>query len=314
MMNGTPCWEVVGSELLSFEPIKSPYNFVTTTASPVFGASAKSLVSFQAQEHDHGQNQNIDVPGWCYEFPSTPMMIFQGSEDNFTNVTSTVQDRPSSQFTSSLHSVAESFISSSEDSHSCSENYGKIEPGMPLYDHLLQEQLRNNAATDKSPLEISFQRNQLGSCTKQEKQAPGLSRRSPTSKRRIRWSKDLHEPFMMIVNSLGGPEKAKPKAILEMMKSDLLSISHIKSHLQKCRSTTYMHKALQERSEGRHRTDGVTELQVQIHMQIEESRKLQLEVRRSICLQLEMQQNLKMLIEGQRKELKVMLDRQKERT
>nr|KYP70595.1 hypothetical protein KK1_009815 [Cajanus cajan] len=37
---------------------------------------------------------------------------------------------------------------------------------------------------------------------------------------------------MMIVKSLGGPEKAKPKAILEMMKSDLLSISHVKSHLQ----------------------------------------------------------------------------------
>ncbi|KAH1258176.1 Myb family transcription factor PHL5 [Glycine max] len=332
--------KVVGSEQLSFEPTKSPFNIVTTPLQitpPGFCASAiKSLVSFQAQQqqqHAHHQHQ-IEVPAaWCFEFPKTTTTtdtnmvmnnICQASGDNFT----TKQDRPSSQFTSSFLS------SSGADCRSSSEKYCKIasyseekhssiQPdSIQYYDLYSQEDdklLRDDAATDEGPLEISFQRNQLDSCTKREKQAPHrtcgvacvASRRG---KRRIKWTKDLHEPFMMIVNSLGGPEKAKPKAILDMMKSDLLSISHVKSHLQKCRSTIHMHKALQERSEKGQRTNGVSELQVKIHMQIEESRQLQLEIRRNICQQLKMQRNLHTLIQEQSQQLKVMLDYQKERT
>ncbi|RDX85195.1 Myb family transcription factor PHL5, partial [Mucuna pruriens] len=328
--------KVVGSEQLSVvETTKSPFNIVTTPLQtpPGFCASAtKNLVSFQPQQHD---------PSWCFEFPKTTITnshvlnVRQASGDNFT----TKQDRPSSQFTGSLCPVAESILSSNcSDCPSSSEKYcqfpsyskkySNVQPhGMPYYDHFSQEDdklLRDDAATNERPLEISFQRNQLASCTKTEKQAPhrlcgvacvtSSNSASRRGKRRIRWTKDLHEPFMMIVNSLGGPEKAKPKAILEMMKSDLLSISHVKSHLQKCRSTIHMHKALQERSEEEHRTDGVAELQVKIHMQIEESRQLQLEVRRNICQQLEMQRNLQMLIEQQNKQLKVMFDYHKKRT
>jgi SHAQKYF class myb-like DNA-binding protein len=117
---------------------------------------------------------------------------------------------------------------------------------------------------------------------------------------------------MMIVDHLGGPDKAKPKAILDMMKSNSLSLSHVKSHLQKCRSSERVHKALRERSEEGHRTDRVTELQLKIsHMQIEESRQLQLEVRKSISQQLEMQRSLETLIEEHSEKLKVI---QKEKT
>ncbi|PNX78507.1 MYB-like DNA-binding domain shaqkyf class protein, partial [Trifolium pratense] len=128
---------------------------------------------------------------------------------------------------------------------------------------------------------------------------------SRKSKRRIRWTEELHESFMMIVDHLGGPEKAKPKAILDMMKSNSLSLSHVKSHLQKCRSSERVHKALRERSGEGHRTDKVTELQLKIYMQIEESRQLQLEVRKSISQQLEMQRSLETLIEEHSKKLKV---------
>ncbi|KAL5134915.1 Myb family transcription factor PHL5 [Glycine soja] len=336
--------KVVGSEQLSFEPTKSPFNIATTPLQitpPGFCASAiKSLVSFQAQQQQHAHHQHqIEVPAaWCFEFPKTTTTtdtnmvmnnICQASGDNFT----TKQDRPSSQFTSSFLS------SSGADCRSSSEKYCKIasyseekhssiQPdSIQYYDLYSQEDdklLRDDAATDEGPLEISFQRNQLDSCTKREKQAPhrtcgvacvaSSNSASRRGKRRIKWTKDLHEPFMMIVNSLGGPEKAKPKAILDMMKSDLLSISHVKSHLQKCRSTIHMHKALQERSEKGQRTNGVSELQVKIHMQIEESRQLQLEIRRNICQQLKMQRNLHTLIQEQSQQLKVMLDYQKERT
>ncbi|XP_019418723.1 PREDICTED: myb family transcription factor PHL5-like isoform X2 [Lupinus angustifolius] len=322
-------WEhfakVVGSDQLSFEPIKSPINIVDNPLQtpPSFCSS-------------------IDVPNWCFEFPKTTntysSMMFsqQACGDNFTNFT--IKDTPSSEFTrSSLHSVAESFMSCSADSECSSEKngnfasdaekYSNFQPdNIAFYEHFSQERdklVRGDAAKDERGLEISFQRNQP---EKQSPQPRGLtcvtssnnsaSKRTPNGKRRIRWTKDLHEPFMMIVNRLGGPEKAKPKAILEeMIKSDnLLSISHVKSHLQKCRTTINMHKAMQERSGEGQITDGVTDLQVKIHMQIEESRKLQLEVRRSIHQQLEMQRHLQVLIQQQRKQLKIMLDNQKEGT
>ncbi|KOM29084.1 hypothetical protein LR48_Vigan635s000900 [Vigna angularis] len=247
--------KVVGSDQI-LEPKSSPFNIVTTplqiqTPQGFCATATKGLVSFQAQQHAHHQHQ-IEVPAWCFD--SNMLNICQASGDNFT----TKQDPPSSQFTSSLCPVAESFLSSSTgaDCPSSSEKYCKItsysekhssmQPdGMPYYDHFSQEEdklLRDDAATDERPLEISFQRNQLESCTKPQKQAPhrlcgvacvtSSNSASRRGKRRIKWTDDLHEPFMMIVNSLGGPEKAKPKAILDMMKSDLLSISHVKSHLQ----------------------------------------------------------------------------------
>ncbi|CAL0311056.1 unnamed protein product [Lupinus luteus] len=316
---------------MSFEPIKSPFNIVNNPLQkpPRFClSSTKNLVNFQAQQYDQ-----INVPGWCFEFPNTtsetytPMMFSQQAcGDNFTNTTK--QDPPLSQITSSLHSVAESFLSSSVDSHSSqkdgdfgsyAEKYSDFQPeNISFYEHFPQENdklLRNDGVTDKKSIEISFQQNQLSSSTKPEKQhpQPSPSRRATTSKRRIRWTIDLHESFMITVNSLGGPEKAKPRAILEeMVKSNnLLSISNIKSHLQKCRTTINIHK--EERSEEGHRTKGVIELQDKIHKQIEDSQKLQLEIGKSIHQQLEMQRNLQVLIQQQRKQLKILLNNQKER-
>ncbi|KAI5426899.1 protein PHOSPHATE STARVATION RESPONSE 3 isoform X2 [Lathyrus oleraceus] len=297
--------KVVGSEQMSFEPIKSPCN--------------NNIVSsnFQGEEEYYDEDE-IEVPDWCFDnFPKItdpPLLNCQASGDNFT----------ASQFTNSLYSVDESLVSNTEDSHNSSEEeYSNFQSGnMSFYNHFPQkhdEFLKNDAFLDeKKPLEISFQRTESGSCTKSQKHSPQLygttcvtssnsgSRKTLTSKRRIRWTEALHESFMMIVEHLGGPEKAKPKAILDMMKSNSLSLSHVKSHLQKCRSTIRLHKALQERSKEGFRTDRVTELQHKILMQIEESQKLQLEVRKSISQQLEMQRNLQALIEEHSKKLKVM--------
>ncbi|XP_028216758.1 uncharacterized protein LOC114398836 [Glycine soja] len=182
--------KVVGSEQLSFEPTKSPFNIVTTPLQtpPGFCASAtKSLVSFQAQQQHTHQHQS-EVPAWCFEFPKTTTMttttadshmlnIRQASGDNFTTTITIKQDPPSSQFTSSLcRPVAESFFSSSgADCRSSSEKYFKIasysekhsciQPdSIQYYDLYSQEDdtlLRDDAATDEGPLEISFQRNQV---------------------------------------------------------------------------------------------------------------------------------------------------------
>ncbi|CAJ1965142.1 unnamed protein product, partial [Sphenostylis stenocarpa] len=49
---------------------------------------------------------------------------------------------------------------------------------------------------------------------------------------RLRWTPELHEYFVEVVEGLGGKNKATPKSILQMMHVKGLRISHIKSHLQ----------------------------------------------------------------------------------
>ncbi|GAQ85946.1 hypothetical protein KFL_002620120 [Klebsormidium nitens] len=61
---------------------------------------------------------------------------------------------------------------------------------------------------------------------------------APSSKQRLRWTPELHERFIKAVESLGGPDRATPKRILELMEVKGLEVSHVKSHLQKFRIAT----------------------------------------------------------------------------
>ncbi|CAH2052496.1 unnamed protein product [Thlaspi arvense] len=54
-------------------------------------------------------------------------------------------------------------------------------------------------------------------------------------KARLRWSSDLHDCFVNAVAKLGGPDKATPKSVKEMMEVEGIALHHVKSHLQKFR-------------------------------------------------------------------------------
>ncbi|EOA33049.1 hypothetical protein CARUB_v10016382mg, partial [Capsella rubella] len=54
-------------------------------------------------------------------------------------------------------------------------------------------------------------------------------------KARLRWSSDLHDCFVNAVEKLGGPNKATPKSVKEMMEVEGIALHHVKSHLQKFR-------------------------------------------------------------------------------
>ncbi|KAK3158704.1 hypothetical protein QOZ80_2AG0140510 [Eleusine coracana subsp. coracana] len=54
---------------------------------------------------------------------------------------------------------------------------------------------------------------------------------------RLRWTSELHRSFVRAIDCLGGPDKATPKLILQLMGVRGLTIAHVKSHLQMYRSS-----------------------------------------------------------------------------
>ncbi|KAK5784227.1 hypothetical protein PVK06_038747 [Gossypium arboreum] len=67
-------------------------------------------------------------------------------------------------------------------------------------------------------------------------------------KPRLRWTYELHAYFVDAVNKLGGPQKATPKTILDLMDLDGLNLYHVKSHLQKFRLGKFWVKDWQDTS------------------------------------------------------------------
>ncbi|KAL5545479.1 hypothetical protein UlMin_005166 [Ulmus minor] len=140
----------------------------------------------------------------------------------------------------------------------------------------------------------------------QSKSTMGASGRS---KERIKWTQDLHERFVECVNYLGGAEKATPRNILKLMDSNTLTIFHVKSHLQKYRTSMYIVESTKGKSDEKiDKADGTSQLDIETcGMQIKEVLQ---HVNKHLLEQSEIQQNLQLLIEEQGKQLKMILEQQ----
>ncbi|EXB93641.1 Myb family transcription factor APL [Morus notabilis] len=144
------------------------------------------------------------------------------------------------------------------------------------------------------------------------KEAPRIS----ANKQRIKWTEDLHEQFVECVNRLGGAEmenidqafyyiEATPKNILKLMNKNMLTIFHIKSHLQKYRTSKHIADYKKEKSENIATSDGTLDMKSGMHIK----EALQ-NVNNRLHEQLEIQHNLQLLIEEQGKQMKMMLQQQ----
>ncbi|KAK8468232.1 hypothetical protein PHAVU_007G258600 [Phaseolus vulgaris] len=186
------------------------------------GVSEKNGFNFQHHEKDL-----FDVPASCLNFDSQNMMC-ESSGD---------QSAPL------FGSVVDSFFSSHGDTF------------CELYEHFRNKQndiLEGDASAPVNRFEVV--------CATSGNSASSMVPIA-TRKKGIKWTKDLHELFVAAVNCLGGAQKAKPKEVLKMMNSKSLTILHVKSHLQKYRSTMYVKNTSKEGREETHDRDTVTELQ-----------------------------------------------------
>ncbi|KAF3442629.1 hypothetical protein FNV43_RR16545 [Rhamnella rubrinervis] len=125
-----------------------------------------------------------------------------------------------------------------------------------------------------------------------------------TSKRRIRWTQDLHQRFVECVNYLGGADKATPRAILKLMDSNVLTIFHVKSHLQNYRTAKYIPESTQGKSEKITVTNDTLEREL---IRIKETIQ---HVNMHLQEQLEIQQKLQLMLEEQGKQLKMIFGKQ----
>uniref|UniRef100_A0A6N2NJE9 HTH myb-type domain-containing protein n=1 Tax=Salix viminalis TaxID=40686 RepID=A0A6N2NJE9_SALVM len=170
-----------------------------------------------------------------------------------------------------------------------------------------QLQPPSDRQNDREPQQLESSTRHLGdgysTCSGSGSSGPIFS-----SKKRIRWTQGLHEKFVECVNSLGGAAKAKPKAILKMMETKGLTITQVKSHLQKYRSDKYLSECKQEKPAINDMPRLV--FSSRCSMEIKEAQQLQLDIEKHLQEHVEIQRNLLLQIEENGRRLELMLEQQ----
>ncbi|KAF3954817.1 hypothetical protein CMV_019888 [Castanea mollissima] len=314
-LNQTPAMREVAQQL-NFEPPKLSNSTMTNP----FGSITSALqineryMGFQQQFGNSPLAASKDQqfgnsPLAISQFPSFDSQVLscQSSGKSFSLTDSAVQAAGSNlDFRDSLQSLVKSHLYSSSDKSNVPRNNTCRSNRFPHDQNMLLGV--DSAAFVRRQFSLSSYANQgLKVCHS------ASSRPAPTLKKRIRWTPDLHNQFVKCVERLGGPERATPKAILKLMETNLLTIFHVKSHLQKYRTTLSGADSVDEMPKRRASADGNPQLHVKI-MQIQEALQLQLEVEKRLHEQLEVQQNLQIMIEEQWRQLKMMSHVQEDKT
>lgn len=143
---------------------------------------------------------------------------------------------------------------------------------------------------------------------------------------RLRWTRQLHDRFVLAVAQLGGADKATPKSVLRAMAVPGLTLYHLKSHLQKYRlavSRGLLASPLGDNGDGTDERSSSSESQLdeydnddtvaELHGDSSRSMvRMQREVQRKLQEQIEVQRHLQMRIEAQGRYLQSVLRRAQE--
>ncbi|XP_062192664.1 myb-related protein 1-like isoform X3 [Phragmites australis] len=118
---------------------------------------------------------------------------------------------------------------------------------------------------------------------------------------RLRWTRQLHERFVLAVSELGGADKATPKSVLRAMAVPGLTLYHLKSHLQKYRLAV-------SRGVG-NKGEGLNDRLSSESPPDENMARIQREVQMKLQEQIEVQKHLQIRIEAQGRYLQSVLRR-----
>ncbi|KAF6163914.1 hypothetical protein GIB67_024769 [Kingdonia uniflora] len=132
-------------------------------------------------------------------------------------------------------------------------------------------------------------------------------------KQRLRWKSDLHDRFVDAIAQLGGPDRATPKGVLNVMGVPGLTIYHVKSHLQKYRLAKFVPESLEGSKDEKKDSGGsLSSMDSAPGMQINEALRMQMEVQKRLQEQLEVQRQLQLRIEAQAKYLQKIIEEQQQ--
>ncbi|KAL7265555.1 hypothetical protein ACSBR1_003351 [Camellia fascicularis] len=130
----------------------------------------------------------------------------------------------------------------------------------------------------------------------------GSSRSDGVGKERLKWTQELHDLFERAVNQLGGPDRATPKGILKAMGIPVLTIYHVKSHLQKYRMSKFIpESSTRGKFERRNISEILPNFSTTSGAQLNEALQMQKEAEKRLSDQNEVQRSLKLKIEAQSK-------------
>lgn len=144
------------------------------------------------------------------------------------------------------------------------------------------------------------------------KEVPERASSEGVAKQRLKWTRRLHEMFLVAVSQLGGADKATPKSVMRKMEVPGLTLRHLKSHLQKYRLSKNLDSTMLHQNRGRQDELSSHDQENGARPECETMLRMQMEMRNKLQQQIEVQRHLQLRIEAQGKYLQSVLKKAEE--